>query len=242
MKKINICVAGAGGRVGKEIFRLISESDQFSPYLAINTSPVYGYTSYANSFSTAHIKGTDVIIDFSSPTLLDHALDCAISSKLPLVSGTTGLSQDQKEKLKKAGKEIAILWAPNMSLGVAVLKKAIEVFSCLRGSGFDFQIEEFHHNKKKDNPSGTALSLQEKLIEVVSQKVEEPVGFRGGGILGIHKVFAMSDEEVITLEHNALNRAVFAKGALKAASWIVNQKSGIYSIEEVLFHNGFSGV
>lgn len=242
MKKIKVCIAGASGRVGKELFRLIGESNQFTPYLAISNSPVYGYEYYANNFTTAHASGTEVIIDFSSPALFDQALNYAIKNKIPFVSGTTGINTEQKEKIINAGNEIPVLWAPNMSLGVAVLKKAIEAFSCLSDSGFDFQIEEFHHNKKKDNPSGTALALQEKLVEVVRRKVEEPVGFRGGGILGIHKVFAMSDEEVITLEHNALNRAVFAKGALKAASWIINQKPGVYSIEEVLFENGASGV
>ena len=101
---------------------------------------------------------------------------------------------------------------------------------------FDFQIEELHHNRKKDNPSGTAITLQNELAAVTKTQPPKPIGIRGGGIFGVHKVWAMSDEEVLCFEHQALNRTVFARGAVRAAQWLVKKKkSGLYSMKEVLF-------
>ena len=123
-----------------------------------------------------------------------------------------------------------------MSLGVAVLTEALEVFSKI--SQYDFQIEEFHHNRKKDRPSGTAKSLQEKLEHSVGRKLPEPVSIRGGGIFGVHKVHAMAEEEHLVFEHIALNRAVFARGAVEAAQWLCSKKKGFYSMRDVLYNKG----
>lgn len=103
-----------------------------------------------------------------------------------------------------------------------------------RLEGYDFQIEELHHNRKKDKPSGTALFLQEKLQSAVGSPLEAPVAIRGGGIFGIHRVWAMGQEETITLEHTAMNRRVFARGALKAATWLLGRPPGFYSMDDVL--------
>ncbi|WP_374029484.1 4-hydroxy-tetrahydrodipicolinate reductase [Bdellovibrio bacteriovorus] len=126
-----------------------------------------------------------------------------------------------------------MLWSSNMSLGVAVLNEALKSLSAI--SHFDFQIEELHHNKKKDKPSGTAITLQENLEKAVGRELPEALAIRGGGIFGVHKIYAMSDEEVLTFEHTALNRTVFAKGAVQAAEWLVKQKPGLYQIRDVLF-------
>ncbi|MNT06765.1 4-hydroxy-tetrahydrodipicolinate reductase [compost metagenome] len=109
----------------------------------------------------------------------------------------------------------------------------MKVFSAIQG--FDYQIEEFHHNKKKDKPSGTAISLQENLEKAVGRKLPEPLAIRGGGIYGVHKIYAMSDEEVLMFEHSALNRAVFAKGAVEAAMFLAIQTPGLSAIRDALY-------
>ena len=119
-----------------------------------------------------------------------------------------------------------------MSMGIHILLNAL---NSLEGSvGFDFQIEEFHHRYKKDKPSGTALLLQNKLATIVGKKLQTPVSIRGGGIFGIHKVWAMAEAETISFEHQALHRQVFARGAVQAAIWLSQQKPGLYSLQNLL--------
>lgn len=177
-------------------------------------------------------KASSVIIDFSTEDGLIEALNYGVAQGIPVVSGVTGISEKAHKALAKAGKKIPVLWAPNMSLGIFVLRKCIAQMNAL-SEDFDFQIEDFHHKHKKDAPSGTAKILQADLIKAVGKKVPDVVSIRGGGIFGVHKVIAMSDEEVITLGHEALNRAVFAKGAVVAANWLVKQKPNLYRFEDV---------
>jgi 4-hydroxy-tetrahydrodipicolinate reductase len=119
-----------------------------------------------------------------------------------------------------------------MSLGVAALAKAIQSLETLKN--FDFQVEEFHHSKKKDSPSGTAIFLQSKLEKTVGKKCPHPLSIRGGGIFGVHKIYAMSENEVLCFEHTALNRKLFADGAVTAAIWISSQKKGLYDIQDLI--------
>lgn len=233
MKKINVAVLGASGRMGKEISQLIVTSKDLSPALAFSRQKsVDGYKQSIQSLDKKKFKNIDVIVDFTQPEFFELALSLAAELKIPIVTGTTGISSEQQKYIKTASKKTAVLWAPNMSLGVAVLSEALSVFAKLKG--FDFQIEEFHHKHKKDKPSGTALFLQKKLDEVVGQKNPEPLAIRGGGIYGVHKVHAMSDCETLEFTHSALNRTVFAQGALTAARWIVGKKPGSYAMRDVL--------
>lgn len=233
MNKKHIALVGANGRMGKEIYPLLIASSKLKPTAAvIRTGTISGFDKYVTDIGELKSQDVDAIIDFSGVESFDHILKSAVHLKRPLVSGVTGISDTQKVLLKKASQTIPILWSANMSLGVATLKKAIHALKGL--DGFDFQIEELHHNKKKDNPSGTALMLQNELIEVVNKKVPEPVGIRGGGIFGVHKIYAMADEELLVFEHTALNRSVFAKGAVKATEWILEQPPGLYSMDDVL--------
>jgi 4-hydroxy-tetrahydrodipicolinate reductase len=174
-----------------------------------------------------------VIIDFSSPELLGDVVEWCEKRGVPLVSGTTGLTESDFSRMKKAAEKIPILWAPNMSLGIAVLNELIKGLSVVKEQ-FDFQIEEFHHIHKKDRPSGTALFLQNTLESEVGETVEPPIVIRGGGIFGDHKVWAMGQEETLCLQHTALNRRVFARGAIQAAKWLVNQSPGSYSMKDVI--------
>ncbi len=174
----------------------------------------------------------EVVIDFSLPEMTAPVASWCADRKIALVSGVTGITKEQKDLLGKASKAAPVLWAPNMSLGVAVMARMLAEFSKLHG--FQFQIEELHHIRKKDKPSGTALFLQEKLKDAVGGDVPEPLAIRGGGIFGIHRAWAMGEEEVLTVEHNAMNRRVFARGALRAAVWLMDQKPGLYTMDDVL--------
>jgi 4-hydroxy-tetrahydrodipicolinate reductase len=171
----------------------------------------------------------DVAIDFSSPKFSIASIQTIKASAF--VVGTTGFTKKEMLHLEKLSKEKTIFYAPNMSLGVAALKKALKSLEGLHD--FDVQILEFHHRNKKDNPSGTALMLEKALPKGLN--VSPSVGIRGGGIYGIHHVLAMSDSEVLDFSHTALNRSVFAKGALQVAKWVYGKKPGkLYSFEDFI--------
>jgi 4-hydroxy-tetrahydrodipicolinate reductase len=234
-KKLKIGLVGASGRMGQEITAIFQEKNEVELFLAIcRTTSLAEFIYTRETPSCAEAKEVDVWIDFSSPETLSALLKVAKKNKTPVVTGTTGLTTSQFKALKQASLLIPILWSSNMSLGVAVLTEALEVFQQI--SQFDFQIEEFHHIRKKDKPSGTAKSLQLRLEEVVGRSLPEPLAIRGGGIFGIHKVHAMSEEEHITFQHTAMNRAVFARGAVLAAHWLCSKKKGYYRMRDVLYN------
>lgn len=224
MKKLKVGVVGAGGRMGKEIIAVLEQNsacDVFYPLLR------------NDKIDAKRAAQVDVWIDFTSPDALSDVLKMAAKNKTAVVCGTTGFSKKEKSLLQKYSKHIPLLWSSNMSMGVAVLNEALKALSAI--SHFDFQVEEIHHNRKKDRPSGTAITIQENLEKAVGKKLPDALAIRGGGVFGVHKIFAMSDEEVLTFEHTALNRTVFAKGAVQAAQWLSKQKPGLYSIRDVLF-------
>ncbi|KHD88587.1 MAG: dihydrodipicolinate reductase [Bdellovibrio sp. ArHS] len=224
MKKIKIGVVGPGGRMGQEIVSVVDANPRCELFYPLNRD---------EKFDSKKAAQVDVWIDFSSPEALKDVLKRAAEHKTPVVCGTTGFSKKEKDLLNKYSKKIPVLWSSNMSLGVAVLNEALKNLAAI--SHFDFQIEEIHHSRKKDKPSGTAITLQENLEKAVGKKLPEAVAIRGGGVFGVHKVYSMSDEEVLVFEHSALNRTVFAKGAVQAAEWLIKQKPGLYQIRDVLF-------
>jgi 4-hydroxy-tetrahydrodipicolinate reductase len=234
-KKLKIGLVGASGRMGQEITAILQEKNEFELFLAIcRTTSLAEFIFTRENPACREAAEVDVWIDFSSPETLTSLLKVAKKYKTPVVTGTTGLSPAQFKALKSAAAGIPVLWSSNMSLGIAVLTEALEVFQQIHQ--FDFQIEEFHHIRKKDKPSGTAKSLQIKLEEVVGRRLPEPIAIRGGGIFGIHKVHAMSEEEHIVFEHTAMNRAVFARGAVLAAQWLSLKKKGYYGMRDVLYN------
>lgn len=233
MKKLRIGVFGANGKMGQEIFKLIKADPSLEAAVGVSLDPqLTGYRKISMNLTDELAKEADVWIDFSLSSGFNEILEFCKKHLKPMVSGTTGLNSDQHDQIRTAGEIIPILWSSNMSLGVVALKKAMEAFSML--SNFDFQIEEIHHKMKLDKPSGTAVSLQKKLSEVTQRKdLPEPISIRGGGVFGIHKVWAFSQAEVISFEHQALNREVFAKGALWATRKIVEMETGLYSLEDL---------
>jgi len=225
MKKI--AVIGAGGKMGQEILQILRE--QKIKYT--------GFDSEKNRLNKKALKGHQLVIDFSSPVGFSEALKLAVALEIPFISGTTGISTEQKNQLQLAAKKIPVLWSPNMSLGIALMKTAIGLFARLKG--FDFQIEEFHHHRKKDRPSGTALALQETLSLAlqkagVTTRLPEPMVMRAGGLVGVHKAYAVSEDELICIEHQALNRKVFATGAVRAGMWLSRQKAGLFNLEDMI--------
>lgn len=225
---IKVGVIGSSGRMGQEIIKLINNSDQLEFAVGVGSKD----TSTTVTIEKVDPKAVDVMIDFALLKSFSKNLKWCADNQIPLVSGVTGLEIEQLKQLEAAAQKTAVLWSPNMSLGVAFVNSIIQEFKRIKN--FDFQIEELHHSKKLDAPSGTAKLLQKSLEEAVEKQLPEPVAIRGGGIFGVHKIWAMSEEEVITLEHSALNRGVFAKGAVTAAEWIVNKNSGLYKITDLI--------
>jgi len=232
IKRSKVLLTGYG-KMGIEIEKLLEKDSRLELFAILDSSEgtTEGVKRY---FEIEKIpsENCDIVIDFSSPELAVNVQKWCLKNKIPLVSGTTGLSPSQYDGFMQLAKDTAVLWAPNMSLGIAVIEAMLEKFTAI--DDFDFQIEETHHNKKKDSPSGTAVLLQNRLKKVLARDLPEPLSIRGGGVFGIHRVHAMGPEETITIEHNALNRAVFARGAIRAARWIIGKPKGFYSIRDII--------
>jgi 4-hydroxy-tetrahydrodipicolinate reductase len=225
MGKISFSLCGYKGRMGQSIRQVAAAFDtpiEILPFVWNMDAKV------------------DAVIDFSSGEGFDSALSWCLKTKTPLVSGTTGLGAGLETQLSEAQKSIPVLWSPNMSIGVQWLKSVLAAASSVERH-FQFQIEEVHHQHKKDAPSGTALLLQGALEKAVGRDLPAPVSIRGGGVFGVHKVWAMGEDEVITLEHQALNRTVFARGAVMAALWLKDQSAGRYEMADVLGLRGLGG-
>jgi len=151
--------------------------------------------------------------------------------KIPLVSGTTGLTAAQQKKFFLLGQKLPLLWAPNMSLGMAYFKKMIR---SMGPAEHEVLIEEIHHKHKKDKPSGTAIELESVLKASGFKNILPTVSIRGGSALGTHRVYSFLEDEQITIEHVAQSRTVFAKGALFAAQWLVKQSPGVYTMDDLI--------
>jgi 4-hydroxy-tetrahydrodipicolinate reductase len=227
-----VALIGMSGRMGHEICLLAEQLDiTVAAGVSTKIQTAKGIR-VVDSVEKLEPSSFDAVIDFSLPDATDRVLAWCVKNKKALVSGVTGISAQQKQAFAKAGEIIPVLWSPNMSLGVAVMARMLTKLSSL--DGFDFQIEELHHTRKKDKPSGTALMLQERLKDAVKSQVPDPIAIRGGGIFGIHRVWAMGEEETITLEHTAMSRKVFARGALKASAWLIGKPARLYTIDDVL--------
>jgi 4-hydroxy-tetrahydrodipicolinate reductase len=228
MSQCRLALVGFSGRMGAELRALATDCGfRVTAGVARKSGTVDGI-KVVSTLADLGANEIDVVIDFSMPEIFEDVVSWCAQERKPLVSGVTGITTAHRDALARGAKSVAILWAPNMSLGVAVFAKMLEQFSSLEE--FDFQIEELHHNRKKDRPSGTAGFLQEKLIQTVKKKVPEPLAIRGGGVFGIHRVWAMGEEELLTIEHTAMNRRVFARGALRAADWIKSKSPGLYGL------------
>ncbi|ERL21303.1 dihydrodipicolinate reductase [Oribacterium sp. oral taxon 078 str. F0263] len=195
----------------------------------------------------------DVIVDFSVPEAAGGLLRYACERGKPLVFCTTGLSEEELSLLEEASRRIPILRSANMSLGINLLTELVKLSAAkLYERGFDIEILEEHHRRKKDAPSGTALMLADAVDEAIGERLErvfdrtkrrtprpkQEIGIsslRGGSIPGVHELIFAGEDEILTLSHTAYSRGIFAKGALSAALWIAGREPGLYSMRDVLF-------
>lgn len=199
------------------------------------------------------VRESDVLVDFSSPAALEANLDAAMAAGTPIAVGTTGLEERHHWLLDEAAKTVAVLQTGNTSLGVNLLAHLVQEAASRLGEDWDIEVVETHHRKKVDAPSGTALLLGEAAARgrgiTLGQHSERgrdgitgardvgAIGFaslRGGSVAGDHTVYLLADNERLALSHLAENRGIFARGAVKAAGWLIGQPAGRYTMKEVL--------
>ncbi|OIP53903.1 MAG: 4-hydroxy-tetrahydrodipicolinate reductase [Helicobacteraceae bacterium CG2_30_36_10] len=252
---IKVGVFGASGRVGKLLLEDLKATADISVScvyvrnsLDFSIDPSILVTSDMKSF----LNASDVIIDFSLPEACETLLEEAIKTPKPLVIGTTGLTPHQLNLLKQASELMPILYATNMSLGIALLNKLVYQASALL-KDFDIEIVEMHHKHKKDSPSGTALTLSESAASARNLDIDKVrvsgrdgnvgartkdeiavMALRGGDIVGRHTVGFYNDGEFLELNHTATSRNTFSKGAIRAAQWLSQKEAGLYSISNCL--------
>ena len=255
MATLKVGVFGATGRVGQLIIdALRADKDAgvsviyVRDQLDFSVDPSILITNDLHAF----LKACEVVIDFSLPEACEKLLEAALIKPTPLVIGTTGLSAHQLNLMEQASQQMPILYATNMSLGVALLNQLVSTASKALAD-FDIEIVEMHHKHKKDAPSGTALTLAEHAAKArdldlnkvrvsgrdgnIGERTEDEISvmaLRGGDIVGRHTVGFYNDGEFIELNHTATNRATFAKGSIHAAKWIVEAKDGLHTITECL--------
>jgi 4-hydroxy-tetrahydrodipicolinate reductase len=193
----------------------------------------------------------DVLVDFSAPSALQESLDRAVSAAVPILIGTTGLDDLAERRIATAASEVAVLRAANTSLGVAVLADLVERAAAVLGTAWDIEIQDVHHRLKADAPSGTALALGDAAARGRGSRFKAErgrdgtglkrgngaIGFaalRGGSVVGDHDVHFLGPDERLILSHRAENRAIFARGALAAARFLVGRPAGLYSMRDVI--------
>lgn len=225
MNDIRIGVLGASGRMGQAIISEISNHE--------NCTAV-GATQ--NDDLNALFEKCHVVVDFTNPEPLKNHLEIATKTKTPLLVGTTGLSQDRHDLIENAAKNIPLIYASNTSLGVNILLDAVKKTAAKLGDDFVVEIVDKHHKHKIDAPSGTAVSFA-KAIEVGRDVKGQDIAYsitREGEIAGEHTVTFKNQSEEISFTHKAFDRKLFAKGAVTAALWLKDKKSGLYSMNDVL--------
>jgi len=255
MRKINLSISGCMGRMGQQLiksskknrnFKLVSltESRQVNKKIA-------GIKPSKNSFDA--FKKSNVIIDFTVPQCTLEILKIATKSKKRVVIGTTGFSKKEENLIKKFSRKIPILKAGNMSLGVNLLMYLTEIASKSLGHNFLSKVYEVHHKHKIDYPSGTALMLGKGIAKGKNKNFYNLIGkkylnkktfpyakrinfnsIRKGEVIGEHEVRFSSGKEIIKLNHESFDRALYSEGALTAATWLMSKEAGLYSMRDLL--------
>ena len=262
---LNLAIAGAGGRMGRMLLEVAaSQSDMVvSGALEHAASPLLGrdageLSANAKGISVtanlaAGLANAHVLIDFTRPEgTLQHLVACR-KQAVNMVIGTTGFTADQKHEIELAAKDIAIVFSANMSLGMNVLAKLVEMAAKALHQEYDIEIIEAHHKHKVDAPSGTALMLGEAAAKAMGKSLDEvgvferhgaigersagTIGFstiRGGDIIGDHTVMYAGSGERIEIAHRSSSRATYAQGAMRAARFLQGRKAGLFDMQDVL--------
>ena len=255
MKKINLAITGCMGRMGQQIIKSVKKDKNFKLIsLTENRKISKKINGIKISSNTAEaFKKSDLIIDFTIPKCTFQVLKIATKLKKRVVIGTTGFTKKEEVLIKKYSKKIPILKAGNMSLGINLLMYLTEITSSSLGKNFLSKISETHHRHKKDYPSGTALMLgrgiavgkNKNFYTLLGKKYLNKKTFPYGGkinfnsirrgeIIGEHEVKFSSGKEIITLNHEAFDRALYSEGALTASRWLMTKKAGLYSMRDLM--------
>tara|TARA_B110000046_G_scaffold177301_1_gene203904 strand:+ start:34 stop:810 length:777 start_codon:yes stop_codon:yes gene_type:complete len=255
MKKINLAITGCLGRMGQQLIKSSRSNKSFKLVALTENKPidkkVAGIELISNTVEA--FKKTDVIVDFTVPKCTLEILKISSKLKKRVVIGTTGFTQKEEASIKEYSKKIPILKAGNMSLGVNLLMYLTEIASGALGHKYLSKVFEIHHKHKKDYPSGTALMLGKGIADGKNKNLHSLIGkkflnkksfpfgkkinfnsIRKDEIIGEHEVTFSSGKEIITLNHEAFDRALYSDGALTAAKWLMNKKAGLYSMRDLL--------
>ncbi len=234
---IKLAVSGCLGRMGQRITSLAIEDKDFElasllerldhPDLSKNPFPVEINTDCS-------LKGSDVVIEFTSPEATMSRLETCVANNVKMVIGTTGLSDEQVKKIEEASKKIGIVYSANMSVGVNILFKLAQELSSKTDQTYTARITEAHHIHKKDAPSGTAKTLAKIVEEAGNREMDDVKSIREGEIIGDHDVILESPVDTITISHHAKTRDIFAKGSLIAAKFIAQKENGMFNMQNVL--------
>lgn len=266
MSEIRVAIVGAGGRMGRTLVQAVQETEGLrlgaaterpeSSLIGADAGELAGVGRLGVSLVaelSAVLGDFDVLIDFTAPSAtMDHLAQCRASGKR-MVIGTTGLDEMQRAAIAAASEEIGVVFAPNMSIGVNLCFKLLDIASRVLGDDVDIEIIEAHHRHKVDAPSGTALRMGEVIAAALGRDLSEvavfgreghtgararqTIGFetiRAGDVVGEHSVWFAADGERIEIAHKASNRMTFARGAARAARWIAGRKSGQFDMQDVL--------
>ena len=255
MKKINLSITGCMGRMGQQLIKSCKKNRNFKLVSLtenkIINKKISGIKPSLNDMDS--FKKTNVIIDFTVPDCTIEILKIAAKLKKQVVIGTTGFSKKDENIIRKFSKKIPILKAGNMSLGVNLLIYLTEITSKSLGNNFLSKVYEVHHKHKIDYPSGTALMLGKGIADGKNKKFYNSIGkkylnkktfsyskkinfnsIRKGEVIGEHEVSFSSGKEVVKLNHESFDRALYSEGALTAAKWLMSKKPGLYSMRDLL--------
>ena len=261
--KSRLVIVGAAGRMGRQIIALAAESGKFDlvgavespghPDIGKDSGQIAGIAANNVKISDEFGAEADVVIEFALPEASTATIECCRVNKVALVMGTTGLSDEQKKLIDAASKEIPVIYGTNMSVGMNVLFALVGKAAAMLGDDYDIEIVEQHHKFKKDAPSGSAMTLAEKICEATGRNAKTCLNFgregkdalredgqigihavRAGGIAGRHEVIYANEGETISIGHIAHGRTGFAAGALRAAQWLAGKAPGRYSMADVM--------
>ena len=262
---LKIVIAGCSGRMGHALLEGVFTDGELSLHGALDRaeSPQIGRDAGEQFGKVSGVKishdleaalqNADVLIDFTRPEATMLYLQACQNANVKLIIGTTGFSAEQKSQIEAASKDLAIVFAPNMSVGVTLLINLVQAAAKVLNEGYDIEIIEAHHRHKVDAPSGTALRLGEAAASALGRNLDEcaiygregvtgqrdpnTIGFatvRGGDVVGDHTVLFAGTGERVELTHKASSRATFALGALRAAKFLSNKSSGLFDMQDVL--------
>ncbi|MEW6590995.1 MAG: 4-hydroxy-tetrahydrodipicolinate reductase [Pseudomonadota bacterium] len=262
---VKVGIAGVSGRMGRALLEAVVADPACVLHAALDRpgSPLLGQDAGAawgaasgvavSDQAAVALAGAQALIDFTRPEATFGYLDACVAAKVPLVIGTTGFDEAGKVRIAAAARQIPVVFAPNMSVGVNLLMKLAELAAQVLEDGYDIEIIEAHHRHKVDAPSGTALGLGQAVARAINRDLAscavygregvtgerdpKTIGFatvRGGDIVGDHTLLFAGVGERVELTHKASSRATFAQGALRAAKWLQGRAPGLYDMRDVL--------